>query len=268
MKLQFIGTGGGFADIENFNGGGFGNSNMLFLADNGQRLLLDAGHTAPYILRRMGINPNQSDIDGIYISHLHADHAGSLAWMALYNYFTRVFSPSGDKLENRLKLYVHNSLIDELWNHIRAALDTIQGRSVDIDTFFDVHSIMDDGSFHWNGYKFDTIQTLHVVSNRKFMNSFGLMVYNEENPTNRTFITTDTQFTYPCPLQVFYDQADLIFHDCETKFKSGVHAFFNDMADKIDEKTKSKIWLYHHNKVEDDMRGFAGFVEQFQTFDI
>jgi len=242
---------------------------MLFTSDSGKRLLLDAGHTSPYILRHMGIKPNSEDLEGIYISHLHADHAGSLGWLALFNYFTRVFSPNGDKQENRLKLYVHNTLLDDLWMHIKAEVDTIQGRSVDLDTFFEVHSIMDDGSFTWEGYKFDTVQTLHVVSNRKFMSSFGLMVYKPTSmgQPRKTFITTDTQFT-PNTLGVFYEQADQIFHDCETKFKSGVHAYFNDMAEQLDTETKKKIWLYHYNQKEEDLKGFAGFVTQYQEFTV
>lgn len=50
MKIKFIGVGGAFAPIS------VGNSDMLLTADNGNRMLIDCGTSAPYILRdEMGI---------------------------------------------------------------------------------------------------------------------------------------------------------------------------------------------------------------------
>jgi len=260
MKLKFIGRGGAFAPMS------IGQSNMFF-EHNDKRMLLDCGTTAPYILRdELGINPLASEFDSIYISHMHDDHVGGLSFLALYNYFLNVINGG-----TKYNLYIHHSLVDDVWEHIKRGVDTLQGIHATIDTYFNVYSIMDNGMFEWEGYKFETVQTLHVVSERKFMNSYGLIVSSANGISPVTFITTDTQFTHPCPLQTFYDKADVIFHDCEIGFKSGVHAAYDDMNEHLDQTTRSKMWLYHYNgepSVDVREAGFAGLVEKGQEFNI
>lgn len=83
----------------------------------------------------------------------------------------------------------------------------------------------------------------------------------------KVFITTDCQF---CPAQIhdFYNMADLIFHDCEVGFRSGVHPNYDDLM-TLPKETKKKIWLYHTDGVLPDAKkdGFLGFVEKGQVFE-
>jgi hypothetical protein len=65
-----------------------------------------------------------------------------------------------------------------------------------------------------------------------------------------------------------YDKADLIFHDCETGYKSGVHAHYSDLRG-LDAHTKNKMWLYHYNvgdKPDCTEDGFLGWVQKHQRF--
>jgi len=238
---------------------------MLFLADSGKRLMLDCGNYTPFVVRdEMNIDITTQEIDGLYVSHLHDDHAAGIGIFALYNYFLNIKVKDG----KRIKLYIHHSLLDKLWASIKEGLDTVQGENVTIDTFFEVHSIMDDGEFVWEEYNFELIQTLHVMANRKIMNSFGLMVFKDQD--NKTFITTDTQFTYPCPLQTFYSQAKRIFHDGEVGWKTGVHPNIEDMNTFMPEDVKKITRIYHYNDLPEkhDELGYAGFIEKFDIFDL
>jgi ribonuclease BN (tRNA processing enzyme) len=258
MEITALGRGGMFCPIE------VGHSNFLF-EEKGKVGLGDCGlWTPPQLRDKYGVNPIAANLDFVYISHLHDDHAGGLGWLALYNYYIGMKLMGGEKLN----LFIHHSLVDKLWSSLEENCKTLQGETSTLDTFFNVHSIMDDGSFKWQGWTFDLVQTLHVVSNRTFMHSFGLMVYKKE--TEKTFITTDTQFTWPCPLQVFYDQAKLILHDADPEYDTGVHAYVPNMVDHLDDETKAKMWIYHYNNKPDntDDYGFAGFVETGQKFEI
>jgi len=248
MKLTFIGRGGAFAPIS------IGQSNMLF-EENGKKMLLDCGMTAPYILDEMGIRAQ--DIDAIYVSHLHSDHIGGIEWLGFINYFTKSKKP---------QMFGAAPVLSDLWAHsLRGGMECIQGQLANLETFFDVYPVAQNEFFEWEGYRFIPVQTIHVVTGFTFQHSYGLIIQKESGP--KTFISTDTQFTYPCPLQVYYDQSDIIFHDCETKFKSGVHSFYKDML-VLDEKTKAKMWLYHYNQREESEDGFAGWIEKGQIFNI
>jgi uncharacterized protein YfaQ (DUF2300 family) len=69
-----------------------------------------------------------------------------------------------------------------------------------------------------------------------------------------------------------YKKADVIFHDCETspiEFASEVHAHYEDLKTLPDE-VRAKMWLCHYQdgpKPDCVKDGFAGWVEQGQTFD-
>ncbi|MFZ2316029.1 MAG: MBL fold metallo-hydrolase [Gammaproteobacteria bacterium] len=253
MKLIFIGAGSAFTShCGNYN------SNMLLIdEENNEKLLIDCGSDARHALTDLGYC--YKDISSVYISHLHADHAGGLEWLAL----TTKFDPSAD----RPSLYANRSIIKNLWdNTLSGGLSTIQGIKATLDSFFKVHEVENDGSFIWNDVQFQTVQTVHIVANFVFMPSYGLIF--TINGT-KIFITTDTQFA-PSQLRDIYRDVDVIFHDCETTaVASGVHAHFKDLV-TLDESIKSKMWLYHYNPGElPDAKayGFLGFVKRGQIFE-
>jgi len=253
MQLIFLGSGSAFTfDTENYN------SNML-LTDPSIKsiLLIDCGSDVRNSLHKLGYG--YSDISDVYISHLHADHAGGVEWLGLANKFnTPGIKPN---------LFTNHNIAHTLWeNTLAGGMSTIEGVKASIENFFSIHEIADNDSFVWENITFKTVQTIHVMNDKQLVPSYGLFfTINQKN----IFITTDTQFT-PKELNQFYLKADIIFHDCETSIRpSGVHSHFNQLI-KLDPTIKAKMWLYHYNPgplPDAQAEGFLGFVKRGQIFD-
>lgn len=257
MKLTFAGVGGAFTDQRYYQ------SNMVITAASGKRLLIDCGGDARFSLGELGAtNANIGEwCDGVYISHLHADHIGGLEWLGFCTYF----NPKA----KRPKLYIMKPLVDELWDSLKGGMRSHEGEVLRLDSFFDVHAIELNDVFYWENIHFRPVQTVHIMDGFRIVPSFGLLI-NEMKAGNETvFLTTDTQF---CPRQIekFYDMAGTIFHDCETyPFRSGVHAHYDDMK-TLPADAKAKMWLYHYGpdpKQDPVADGFRGFVTKGQEFE-
>src|ERR1700733_4386232 len=99
MKLTFIGSGSAFTlGANNYH------SNMLLENAHGERLLIDCGSDARHSLHEAGFSYH--DIHDVYISHLHADHAGGLEWLG----FTTKFDPTCSEKPN---LYISETLVHD-----------------------------------------------------------------------------------------------------------------------------------------------------------
>lgn len=264
--MKFLGAGSAFC-LENFQ------SNML-IEKNGKNLLVDCGGDIRFSLGWDLLENNKDtitfkknglssvNIDAIYISHLHADHIGGLEYMG----FTTYFNPN----KNPIKLFGETRLLDDLWDMaLKAGLKSIQGKRVELEDYFDVHNVQVNGEFEWEGTVFKIVQVCHVVDDRAIVSSYGLMFKGDKGKT--VFITTDTQYN-PHQIKTFYDQADIIFQDCETApFMSGVHAHYNEQSAGDPKQTKKKKHLYHYQdgtKPDCKKDGFAGWCEQGQVFEL
>lgn len=252
MKLTFLGSGSAFTV-----GGNNFHSNML-LENSNRRLLIDCGTDARLSLHKQGLD--HRDIQDVYISHLHFDHAGGLEWLAFKTKFD---------IEQPQKpvLHISEQLIKPLWdNLLSGSLRSIQGDSVDLSTYFDLKPIGKTNTFDWHSITFHLVPTVHVFDNSHLAPSFGLFFLINGI---RCFITTDMQFK-PEIYDEYYKKADIIFHDCETdKNMSSVHSNYIQLT-TLSPEIKAKIWLYHYNPgllpdaVSD---GFRGFVQPGQCFD-
>nr|MBC8427564.1 MBL fold metallo-hydrolase [Pseudomonadota bacterium] len=207
-EMCFLGSGAAFTMTNR-------QSNILLTGDNGKNLLIDCGGDIRHSLWRT--DKSHLDIDAVYISHLHSDHAGGLEWLSLMSYFD-------PRYKGQPKLYIHEKLRTRLWkNVLSGGLETIQTKVADLNTFFDVKTIKKNSFFSWERTEFQLVQTVHVVSGREFENSYGLLF---EAGGKKIFFTSDSQYA-PNQLKDFYNISDVIFHDCETlPFKSGVHAHY------------------------------------------
>lgn len=260
MILRFAGVGSAFASEEFFQ------TNAVLTHDSmSQHLLIDCGSDARFSLAKLGINIK--DIKDVYISHLHADHAGGLEWLGFCTYFNQSMV--------RPVLRAVSELMPELWySTLRGGMESLQGKVASLETFFELAPVRPNESFEWYRAVFSPVQTVHVVSGRKISHSYGLLISfpGEADGTKRTvFYTGDTQF---CPHQIleYYKQADVIFQDCETaRFPSGVHAHFDDLK-TLPADIKAKMWLMHYQhdgKITDKeaaKEGFLGFVKRGQEF--
>lgn len=250
-KLTFLGSGSAFTvGNDNYH------SNMLLSSDSGKTLLIDCGSDARLACYELGVT--HRDITDVYISHLHADHAGGLEWLA--------FSHKFDTQQYKPKLYISHRLVNTLWkNVLSGGLSSLQNEIATLSSFFEVISIPSNNRFNWDGIEFQLIQTLHVCNGNNIIPSFGLFF---QIHTKKILITTDTQFT-PDSLQPFYQQADIIFHDCETQHPtSGVHTTYAELT-TLDPTIKTKMWLYHYNPGQlpnAAADGFQGFVKKGQVF--
>ena len=79
MRITFLGCGDAFG-----SGGRF---NTCFMVDKphadagGLRFLIDCGATSLVAMKRQGVNPDS--IDAVFLTHLHGDHFGGLAFLLL-----------------------------------------------------------------------------------------------------------------------------------------------------------------------------------------
>lgn len=250
MKLTFLGSGSAFTVGGNYH------SNMLLESNLHKKLLIDCGSDVRLSLYEQGYS--YQDAQDVYISHLHADHAGGLEWLA--------FSSKFNKNKQKPRLYLSQELPEQLWyHHLFASLNPAKDPSINLSSFFEVRAIS-NSEFEWEGICFHLIPTTHITFPSGKMPSYGLWFKAEGKAV---LITTDAQLT--ADIQELYDQSDIIFQDCETSNeKSGVHAHYTELM-RLKPEIKSKMWLYHYQPgaLPDAKKdGFQGFVKKGQRFDI
>ena len=99
------------------------------------------------------------------------------------------------------------------------------------------------------------------------MPAYGLFF---EGSGIKVLLTTDTQLCLD-ELGKYYEQADIIFQDCETsRFPSSIHAHYQKLL-ALPERIRNKMWLYHYQPgpLPDAQKdGFCGFVKRGQTFEL
>jgi len=252
MKLTFLGTGAAFTV-----GDGNYHSNMVLESDSHKKLLIDCGTDVRLSIYEQSIPVR--DLEDVYISHLHADHMGGLEWLA----FTSKYSPQGSY---KATLHLSHDLVEDLWNRaLSAGLNPSKDPNIDLSTYFKIDEIPYN-TFQWEGVNLHLVPTRHVVSHSWHMPCYGLWFLANGK---RVLITGDTQFDLE-GMSKFYDQSDIIFHDCETQINmSGVHAHYIQLKE-LDSQIKSKMWLYHYQPgplPDAKKEGFKGFVRKGQCFD-
>lgn len=251
LKMTFLGSGSAFTVApENYH------SNVLLEIDK-DSLLIDAGSDLRHSLREH--NKGHLDIKNVYLTHLHNDHCGGMEWLALKTYFDPNY-------KDKPNLYLPESLACDLWDkRLAAGLGTLSGINANLTTFFNLHALKRHEGFIWQNIEFKLVQMIHCYNEYEFMPCFGLFfTYNN----TRIFYTGDTQKA-PIQLLAFYEEADIIFHDCETQpHLSGVHAHYSELVE-LPLHVKNKMWLYHYNpgKLPNAKKdGFLGFVAKGQHF--
>lgn len=250
VTFTFLGTGSAFTVGHNNY-----HSNILISCDN-SNLLVDCGSDIRFSLHEQNLDFNT--IDEVYISHLHADHAGGLEWLG----FNRKFN---SKLKKPI-LRVSYDLVKKLWNNVLSGgMSSLPHCKATLNSFFRTKIIAKDRQFTWKHLKFKLVKTVHYQNNNRIAPSYGLFIYCNKT---KIFITTDTQFDLD-GLMKHYLEADLIFQDCDVAKKhAAVHATYTQLA-TLNPTIKAKMWLYHYcgnNLPDAQEEGFKGFVKKGQKF--
>lgn len=273
VDLIFLGVGGGLVlPSENYH------SNMLIrvrgYSNIGEKevliyenmLAIDCGSYWPMAMEEAGYDFNK--VNAFFVSHLHGDHAGGFERVGLDSYFSTY--PFGQNLKT---IFGNTVILEDLWcKTLSGGLETLQGKTNTLETFFNPFYIAPNSAFYWEGMKFELVQTVHVVDNRRISETFGLM-FRAPNK-KKIFITGDTQFA-PHALHTYYDMADLIFHDCElAEYVGSIHAQYHELC-SLKKEVRNKMWLYHYtlkgkNLPEEQAAedGFLGFVKKGQVFNL
>lgn len=245
MNFTFLGTGSAFTN-ENFQ------SNAV-IEVNGKKLLIDAGGDIRRSLKAAGVN--LWDLDGIYVTHLHSDHWGGAEFLAYGSFFNPMFVVNGQR--RRLKLYAHPSVREGLWNSMKDST-VLPNKSATLNDYFDVQEF-DGDSFQWEGVQFDMVKTVHCLDDSDPMPCFGLTWRTDSG--KQVWFSADAILDRDQPL---FNTADVIFHDCETGFKTGVHAHYDELL-TLPATVRAKITNYHYNdgnKADCKAAGFAGWAVQ------
>ena len=229
MKLHFLGTGSAFTMK--------GYQTNLMIEHNNKLLIIDVGGDIRFSLRDAGFS--YKDISAVYISHLHADHAGGVEYIG----FSTYFDPS---CKEKIQFFGNGDLLRKGWDNTwKGGLESIQGKVISLESLFDVNMIRPNGKFIWEGIEFNIVQSIHIMNGYAIVPSYGLMVKHPDSG-KVIYFTTDTQHA-PFQITDFYKQADLVIHDCETTpYKSGVHANYMDLC-TLDPVLKNKMILVHYN---------------------
>ena len=198
------------------------------------------------------------------------------------------------------KLIANEKLLEELWNYsLRGGLDSMEGFDSTLETFFQPVPVKANVPFTWQGWRFDLIQQIHIMTGSIIKYTFGLLASKAGSKT--VYFTTDSQHCSPRQVEIFYKRADLIFQDCECtgvdtvkrefKFGSGVHASYAQLAGwpsanavKLSPEIKAKMLLDHYQDFVSKMKdgfgndcdwyrlaaedGFKGFVAVGETYEV
>ncbi|MFI4918538.1 MAG: MBL fold metallo-hydrolase [Legionellales bacterium] len=250
MKLVFLGVSAAFAVGDNLF-----HSNMLIESTSGKKILIDCGSDVRHSLHALGYS--YGDIDAVYVSHLHADHAGGLEWLGFCKKF---------RDHQKAALYISEDQRATLWtNLLSGSMSSLEKEHATLESYFDVAAI-DEGCFFWEQHEFRLIKTHHAVNCGCLLPSYGLLITGD---SKKIFITTDTRFHLEY-LASAYQEADLIFNDCEIMDNpTGQHATYNELT-QLDRQTKAKMWLYDYDcdlLPDAEKDGFKGFVVRGQTFE-
>lgn len=239
MRIRMIGTGSAFAKT-------YYNNNAL-LHTPGQTLLIDCGITAPMALHQLGLTFDQ--IDGVLISHIHADHVGGLEEMAFQMKFIYKRKP---------KLYIAAPLADVLWEHtLKGGLQQHPDES--LHDYFDLFPLQAGRKEAIGPLSVELIQTEHIPGKR----SYSILL------NDTLFYSADMKFN-PALLTHLYEQrsCNVYLHDCQLHPPGEVHASLDELL-TLPESIQERLWLMHYGDDKDHFAGRTGrmrFIEQHKWY--
>lgn len=246
LQIQMLGTGSAFAKK-------YYNTSALVRSKD-FNLLIDCGSTVPKSLEEIGFELDH--IDGILISHIHADHVGGLEEVAF-----RLFYSYKQK---RTKLYITQELAQILWeNTLKGGLFNPSENFNHLQDYFDVVFLQERVPMVITpNLTIEIIPTLHISQKL----NYSIFI------NHRTFYSADMQFDEDLLLHEVIQQRNChtIFHDCQLHSPGNVHSTLDELL-TLPAEIQKRIYLMHYG---DNMPSFIGqtgemtFVHQHVILDI
>lgn len=242
LQIQMIGTGSAFSKK-------FYNNNALVTC-NGFKLLVDCGYTAPRALHELDIDLNS--IDGLVITHVHADHVGGMEEFAFRLKYTYKY---------KMKLFVPSKVVDSLWNQtLRGGLENKLEGFFELGDYFELILLEEALSTEIHpGFTLELIPSEHIPEKP----SYSLLI-NE-----RLFYSSDTKFNYSLLLELHDKRkCKYILHDCQLTSPGIVHACLDELL-TLPDVIQSKVMLMHYDDHIDSFIGNTGkmtFMEQHKMY--
>lgn len=226
-RLRFLGTG----DSEAMR---FWNTSLLLEAGQ-RRLLIDCGYTVKYALRDAGLAI--PDIEGVLITHTHADHAYGLERFGIesrYRYNTRV------------RLYAEPDVLPALWDFtLKGSMGFSSDGENRLEDFFDVVPI-ENHRFEFADHRLRMFPTLHTS---------GMATYGVEID-DRVIFTADSK---PLPWIAADRTARTILHDCSLQPDNPVHATLGELVTFYPPEVRRRLLAIHYG---DDLERHRATIER------
>lgn len=226
---EFVVLGCGHSEaIDNYNNNGM-------IKTRKGNVLIDAGHTIKYALRDQGLSIR--DIDAVFITHVHGDHVFGLERIAYETLF---------KYQHRVKLYLHESIYDELWHStLKGSMGKHGDGEATLEDYFDVYPIVGN-SLNILGHHLELFQNRHTPDKP----SFGI------NIDDKVFFSGDTTAIPDIVTEMNYAVG---FHDVTLSKFNPVHATLSSLIELYPAEIKKKLYLMSY---EDHWPDFLDLVNQ------
>ena len=242
ISIQMLGTGFAFSKK-------FYNTSAL-IRSKGYTLLIDCGYTTPKSLHDLDLQPN--DIDGIFISHLHADHIGGLEEFAFRMKYSYLF-------DKKPTLFIPSTLRTPLWeNCLKGGLGITNDKLDELDFYFEVVELeVGVRKEIYPALWLETFATQHIPGK----DSYGLLI------DDLLLYSADACFNQPLLEQMFNQRrCRYIMHDCQLTEPGIVHATLRDLLNLSEEMQKITYLMHYGDEMEEFIgkTGFMRFVNQHE----
>ncbi|NGZ73959.1 MBL fold metallo-hydrolase [Saccharibacillus alkalitolerans] len=242
MNLQMIGTGNAFAK-KYFN-------NNALIEQDGFKLLIDFGITAPLALYELGIG--MEELDAVLVTHMHGDHVGGLEEYGFQMKF---------KHGRRPVLYLADALAEPLWENTLSGGMTQDGLER-LEDAFDVRLLRaGDVQQLAPNLCVELLRTRHIRGKKSYS-----LILNRD-----VFYSADMVFDRELLTTLVRDRGvRRIFHEVQLEGPGAVHTTLDELL-SLPEEIQAMTMLMHYADNKDRFEGRTGrmtFLEQGSVYSI